>query len=261
MSTEAPSARSSARSWFVGTVRRRAPRLRLYCLPYAGGTSSIYRGWADDLPDDIEIWPVDPPGRWYEPNELPLHSMQALVRELGPVIAGQPPAPYALFGYSLGATVAFELARWLRRQGHCLPQQLYVAAASAPRLPRTAAPLHQLPDQELIDSLPQRYAPLPSAILEDAELRQLVLRTLRADLACLETYRHHVEDPLPIPVTVYGGSRDRHVPPPTLDAWSEETTARFERTMCEGDHFFLQTSRKALLAHLSRALMLRGATA
>ena len=260
MADDSPS-RSSGRAWFVGTIRRDAPRLRLYCLPYAGSTSSIYRGWAEDLPHDVEIWPVDLPGRWYEAHEKPLPSMHELVKVLGPVLAEQRHTRYALFGYSFGATLAFELTRWMRRHGHCLPQHLHVAAAPAPSVPRTAAPLHQLPERELIAAMPQRYAPLPSAILEDAEMRSLVLRALRADLACIETHHYQGEDPLPVPISAYGGSHDRHVSPQTLDAWSRETTCDFERTIFEGDHFFLESSRKALLAQLSRSLTLHGAIA
>jgi medium-chain acyl-[acyl-carrier-protein] hydrolase len=230
------------------------PRLRLYCLPYAGSTASIYRGWADDLPQDVEIWPVDPPGRWYEPDERPFESVQDLVEVLGPVFADVQHTPYALFGYSFGATLAFEITRWMRRHGHGLPEQLHVAAAPAPGVPRTAPPLHRLPDPEFIAAIPQRYAPLPPAILDDPELCRLVLRGLRADLTCVETYRHQGEEPLPVPISAYGGRNDRHVLPETLDGWSEQTTRGFECTILEGDHFFLQSSRNALLAQLARSL-------
>ena len=251
---------SATRAWFVGTVRRDSPRLRLYCLPYAGGTAAIYRGWAQHLPQDVELWPVDLPGRWYEVREKPFQSVQEVVRVLGPLLAEQQ-TPYALFGYSLGALLAFELSRWMRQKGQCLPQHLHVAAAPAPSAPRTATPMHQLPESELIAMMRQRYAPLPPAILGDAELRRLVLRALRADLACIETYQYHVEDPLPVSISVYGGSSDRHVLPQTLDAWSQETACGFERTILEGDHFFLERSREALLTQLYRSLTLPGLTA
>src|SRR4051812_16202346 len=99
------------------TLRRQA-RLRLFCFPYAGGGTSIFRTWSRYLPPSIEIYPVQLPGRESRLMEEPFHHMADLVEYLGQTLLPQLDGPYAFFGHSMGALIGFELARYLRRRGH-----------------------------------------------------------------------------------------------------------------------------------------------
>lgn len=240
--------------WFVCRTRRSAPRLRLFCLPYAGGNGGSYRAWGPLLPEDVELWPIELPGRWSRMREPPFRSLAPLVEALGSKIAACVDLPYALFGYSFGALVAFELVRWMRRRGLALPMRLFCAAAPAPQLPRLLAPLHTAEDERLIDEVAMRYAPLPASVLADPELRALLLGTLRADLACIETYRYDGEEKLDVPIEVYGGALDRSVPRAALDAWGEQSSSNVEVQLFPGGHFFLHSSAGDLVARIASAL-------
>src|SRR3954463_501070 len=107
--------------WFHVPRPVARPRLRLVCLPYAGGSASIYHGWASELDDDVELVAVQLPGRGPRLREAPFTQMEALLGALVEAMAPLDDAPFALFGHSMGALVGFELARWLRAQGRIGP--------------------------------------------------------------------------------------------------------------------------------------------
>lgn len=240
--------------WFCARVAVPRPRARLFCLPYAGGHAAMYRAWASRLPPEVELWPVELPGRWSRIDEVPFEHLTGLVEALGPVVARHLQSPYFVLGYSFGALAAFELVRWLRRQGRSLPERLVVLSSSAPQVPWHLSPLHHLSDALLLEQVGDRYARLPLAVLEDPELRSLVLRTLRADLSCFETYRYRPEPPLPIPIHAYGGRTDRATPEASLMAWQAQSSAPSAVTTLPGGHFFVEESSDQFFASLSAAL-------
>src|SRR5438874_5336119 len=129
------------------------PRLRLFALPFAGGGASIYRLWPDQLPADVELCAVQLPGRetrYKEPAFVRMaDAVSTLVSELEPAFD----RPFALFGYSMGALMSFELARALRRGGKRQPENLIVAGLAAPQLPARDRDLHALPDAEFRSEL------------------------------------------------------------------------------------------------------------
>jgi surfactin synthase thioesterase subunit len=138
----------------------------------------------------------------------------------------------------MGATIAFEIARELRRRGVPGPALLGVSAMSAPQLEQEPRPVSRLSDAELLDATRQGGG-LPEEILQHEELLQLVLPTLRADLELIDAYAYVSEEPLTCPIRVFGANRDPLVQPSTLDAWSGTTTGRTTVRICPGDHFFL----------------------
>jgi surfactin synthase thioesterase subunit len=203
------------------------------------------------LPPHIQVCPVQLPGRENRLSEHPLdrleHIVENSVRPLGPFLD----LPFAFFGHSMGALVAFALAHELRAAGRPGPGLLAVAAYRAPHLAPLNPPIHQLPDAVFLDELSRRYDGIPATIAENPELRQLFLPLLKADVAVIETYSHTAVAPLDCPISAFGGLHDPQVGHVDLDAWRIHTTLGFKLRMLSGRHFFLNRSRGPLLHALS----------
>lgn len=226
--------------------------LRLICLPYAGGGASVFRTWPASLPPSVEVWAIELPGRETRAKEAPLSSRRALVQQMAEAIAPQLEPPFAIFGHSMGAMLGYHLARELRRRGGPRPAHLFVSGRRAVHLPEKA-PMHGLPEPQLIERL-RALGGISDAVLAERELMDYFMPLLRADLAIVEAEPYAHEPPLDLPITALGGRSDDKASEAELDAWAEHTTGRFEREMFEGGHFYLQGSKAALLASLSRKL-------
>ena len=225
-------------------------RLRLFCFPYAGGAASLFRTWSEELPSEVEVCPVQLPGRESRFREACYTRLMPLVHALGEVIRPYLTLPFAFFGHSMGAIISFELARYLRRQNAPLPDHLFVSAHRAPHLPDPKAPIYALPDPQFVEGL-RLLNGMPSKMLENAELMELVLPLLRADFAIAETYAYTDETPLPCPITAFGGLADGEVSHEEVAAWRTETLSNFTMRMLPGDHFFLLKQRSMLLQAIS----------
>jgi medium-chain acyl-[acyl-carrier-protein] hydrolase len=233
-------------SWFIRTRPRPEATVRLFCFPYAGGGAAAFARWPDELPPTIEVCVAQFPGRENRMMEPPCTNLLALVEALAQSIQPFLDRPYVFYGHSLGALVAFELARHLRPAG-TMPEYLFVAARRSPQLADPEPPLHRLSDPELVTQLNQRYRAIPAEVLREPELLELFLPLLRADLTMLETYRYGAQDPLRCPIAVFGGQEDRQPDSAQLAAWQEHTVADFRLQIFSGDHFFLRTARTELL--------------
>ncbi len=252
--TSASSAVSRPNVWLARAQWRPEARLRLFCLPFAGSGAAVFSSWADALPDTIELCPVQFPGRETRLRESAHERLAPLVDELGQALRPYLDKPYALFGHSLGALVAFELARYFRRCQLPLPEHLFVSARRAPHLPDPDSPLHVLSDAAFVEGLQNRYNAIPDVILQDPEYLQLFIPTLRADFAVVETYAYHDAPALDCPITGLGGRDDPRATPEAMAGWGMHTTKEFDLTLFPGGHFFLQPARADLLRALTEAL-------
>jgi surfactin synthase thioesterase subunit len=245
--------RSQLSLWVKGAPRHTRPRLRLFCYPYAGGGASVYRQWSTSLPKDVEVCSIQLPGREERLAEPPFVRLEPLVQTLVQVLGPYIDEAYAFWGHSMGALVAFELVRELRKQKLGSPARLYISAHRAPHLASRHPTIHHLPDAEFRIAL-ERFDSIPQAVFEHSELRQLVLPTLRADFAVCETYRYIPDRPLDCPIVAFGGLNDREVSREELGAWQSHTHSPFSLKMLPGDHFFIQTANVSLLNLLSQDL-------
>ncbi|MFJ9968676.1 thioesterase II family protein [Streptomyces avermitilis] len=225
-------------------------RLRLLCLPYAGGSTRNYLRWQPHLGGRAEIVPLNLPGRGRRSREEPPASLaeaaERLVRDLAPG-----PAPYALFGHSMGALVAYEMARLICRQGIRQPEFVVVAACRPPHL--VSAPVFaragELDDQTLLDEL-AGTGHVPST-LRDSPMRAMFVPALRADLALLAGYTAPAApEPLPVHLAVWSGTADPLAPPAEASGWSRYSSGRTRFRLFDGAHFFVQDSWAELAAAL-----------
>jgi medium-chain acyl-[acyl-carrier-protein] hydrolase len=228
-------------------------RIRLFCFPYAGGGASIFRDWAQDLPDFVEVCPVQLPGRENRFQEALLTCLEPLIEALAGELAPQLDPPFAFFGHSMGALVAFELARRLHRDGRPLPARLLVAGCGAPSIRTQDPPMHTLPDAEFRSRL-RGLNGTPAAVFDDDELMELLLPNLRADIGLCETYTFIPGPRLTCPISAWGGLGDDTVSHRELDVWREHTIGPFRLRMLPGDHFFLRTAQPLLLRGLAQEL-------
>lgn len=213
-------------------------RLRLFCLHYAGGAASAFRGWQAEVPPEIEICPVQLPGRESRLREERLDSVEAVLDALPRALEPYLDLPFAFFGHSMGALLAYELTHRLERDGRSLPARLLLSGRRAPQVPDDEPPIYDLPDDEFKAEL-RKLNGTPEAVLEHPELMELLLPVLRADFTLCETYEYEPRAPLPVPISAYGGLSDHKVEREALEAWSERTRGGFKLRMFEGDHFFL----------------------
>jgi medium-chain acyl-[acyl-carrier-protein] hydrolase len=227
-------------------------RLRFFCFPYAGGAASAFYNWPAELPNYVEVCPIQLPGRENRMSEPPTMDLLALVQSLFDGIMPLLDKPFVFFGHSMGAIISFELARRLRRLGRPLPLHLFASGSRAPQFPETEI-TYNLPELELVETL-KRLNGTPVEVLGNPAWRKAFLPLVRADLAIDETYMYYADAPLDCPITVFGGTDDKEVLLEELEGWRSQTRSAFSLSIFSGDHFFLRTSRKPLLRAISKEL-------
>ena len=203
------------------------------------------------MPSDMEVCAVQLPGRDSRYHEPLGTDLLRIVDDLAEALVHAPQTPsLVIFGHSMGAVMAFELARALvRRQRR--PDLLIVSGRAAPHLHRAPTEhLHLLSDAAFIDMLQVRYGGIPDALLADAELMKIYLPILRADLQAVETYRYAARLADSWPLMAYGGIEDLGVGRTELNEWAQHTTGPFDMTMLPGSHFYYQTHRATFLQRL-----------
>lgn len=240
-------------SWITCPQPNPLADLRLFCFPYAGGNSLIFRKWAENLPKSIEVCPVELPGRLTRMKSAPFTQMQPLVSALAPIILPFLDKPFAFFGHSMGGLVCFELARQLRKDYNINPSHLFVSARRAPQIPSEKPPIHALPENELKEEL-RRLNGTPASVLASSELMEIMIPILRADFSVLETYVYSDESPLECPITAFGGLEDKEATKLELSAWQKQTKAAYQLHVLPGDHFFIHSFQSLLLQTLAQGL-------
>lgn len=238
--------------WFTIPTSERA-KIRLFCFPYAGGSSLIFRTWGNALGSSVAVCPARLPGRERRLMEKPFTSAQALVEAAADAILPHLDRPFAFFGHSMGAIISFELARYLRRHNRPQPTRLFISGRSAPQLGVKESATYSLPDAEFAEEL-LRLNGTPREVLEHPELMQLMLPLLRADFEVCQTYQYLPEPPLDCPITAFGGLNDQDVSGEMVGAWREQTSRPFNLWMLPGDHFFVNSAQERILQILSRDL-------
>jgi medium-chain acyl-[acyl-carrier-protein] hydrolase len=229
-----------------------AARVRLVCFPYAGGSGLVYRTWPAALAGLAEVWIAEPPGRGLRLGERAHTRLEPLLDELVHALAPLRDRPLALFGHSMGALVAFELARRLGDHGGPAPAHLFVSGRSPPQVP-ARAPTHALPRPELLETL-RRLDGTPAEVFARPDLIDLFLPILRCDLELVETHVHRAGPLLACPITAFTGREDHDAPAVTGDGWAEHTRGGFSHRTFDGGHFFLRSAERDVLDCVAAAL-------
>lgn len=226
--------------------------LRLFCLPYAGGSSTTYLRWPLSINSNVELITLDPPGRSRRLMERPLDRIDALVELLASEILPWLDRPYALFGHSNGALVAFELARHLTAIGKP-PLAFFAAAKAAPSRIDEQDGWHQLSDPDFLTQL-HKADYLSDDFVAHPELAQLFLPTLRADFALSETYRYRPAPPLPCRLAMISGASDDSLDAADRCAWAAEFAGGASWDVIPGDHLFIEDHPQQVISVVDRVI-------
>ncbi len=224
-----------------------APQKVLACLPFAGSGAGFFREWEKLGIPDVTLLPVQLPGREERFLDDPFTDVAAAVTELTPRIladAGDR-ADLALFGHSLGAVLAYEIARELERTGHPGLRHLFVSGSPGPHDGRTERATG-LADEEFVAGV-QRFAGYRHAAFDDPELVEVLLPILRADVELHENYRPTGTEPLAVPITALRGDRDELVSRAQAEQWAGVTGGPFSYRELPGGHMYLVDDPERLL--------------
>jgi medium-chain acyl-[acyl-carrier-protein] hydrolase len=250
MQQTGPGAVDARTKWVIVPAANPAASLRLFCFASAGHGPAMFRSWLPLVGRDIELGLVHLPGRESRWAEAPLEQLDALVPHLVEALAPAARAPFAVFGHSLGALVAFEVVRGLRARAGVEPRHVIASAHRAPHTPLRHARLAHLAPANFIAEVNARHGGIPPDVAANQELMDLMLPSLRADYKVFEEYQYRDGAPLSCPVTAFGGTRDPHVTREDLDAWRSQTTGPFALRMFDGGHFFVNDHRPLVVSTL-----------
>lgn len=212
----------------------------------------MYRSWQEKLPPMIEVLSIELPGHGTRMKEKPYTRLSPLVEALGTALVPEIDLPFAFFGHSMGALIAFELAHWLRKKQRQLPAHLFLSAKSCPS-GNDPVPGIGASDAELIRIL-RNYDGTPAEILENKELMELLLPIIRADWELCQTHAYETGPLLNCPITVFGGLADHPRSGEALEQWKNYTTGPFKLHMFPGTHLFIQTWEAAVIEIVIREL-------
>jgi medium-chain acyl-[acyl-carrier-protein] hydrolase len=249
---------ASEKAWIFGSRPALRTPLRLFCFPNAGGGASTYVPWVSGLASEVDVYPVQLPGRENRLGERPIRNMDEMSRRLAQALLPYCDRPFAFFGHSMGALICFALTRYLRQQEQPLPVQLFLSAYRAPHLPLEDH-LHGVPDDELVHKMLTLNG-TKQEVFAHPELRRLLLPIFRADFELCETYAYTHEIPLDIPITAFGGIQDNRAGQKDLEGWREHTSKTFKLHMLPGDHFFWHSDSQATWHIIAQSLAERTTT-
>ncbi|AKU20911.1 alpha/beta fold hydrolase [Massilia sp. MB5] len=226
--------------------------LNLICFPFAGGGTQSFSKWPEYLPDEIEVRAIRLPGRETRLREPAIADVQALIDAMlqAPGVRSCFDKPFVLFGHSMGALIAFELARRLQAEGQDNLQGLLVSGRVAPQCKPPREPIHALAPEDFVREL-RRLGGTPDEVLNDPDLMALILPMLRGDFSVNENYAYRPQPRLACDIVAFGGLQDSETTRASVDAWREVGDGGFSLRMVPGDHFFIQSAQALFLRLLA----------
>lgn len=228
--------------------------MHLVCLPYAGAAAAAYRSWGAGLPEEIEVFAAQLPGRGWRLREPLLPDLGGMADEVVAAVLAEVPEPLAVFGHSMGAWLGLEVVRRLESRG-IRPRGLFVSGRQGPKIGVVHPPLANLEEAAFVGEVQRRYGGIPEEILAEPDLLELLLPAVRADIGALESYRYQPSPKLSCMLTALGGTSDSQVPVDHLRPWGSETSGPFEVVTFPGGHFYFQDDPAPLLQTITAKLV------
>ena len=231
-------------SWLINFSDIDNFKPRMYMLPFAGGNASMYADWADDIPD-VSIVGIQYPGRGARYMEPCISDASIMASKIAQLIEYQEDQHFFIFGYSMGAALAFETLAKLKHKTQAKCLGLFVAARGAPDQISQRKPIHALDDISFIENL-RDIADIPEEVIGDGELMDLLMPMLRSDFKLAESYQRIQKLVLPINITALFGEKDPYADRDASLGWSGYTSACFQYRSFSGGHFFINEHKNQL---------------
>ncbi|AGL19210.1 thioesterase II family protein [Actinoplanes sp. N902-109] len=232
--SEAPQVRPA---WWRTFKPAPAAPVRLACLPHAGGSASFYHPLARALAPGIEVLAAQYPGRQDRYREPLVTSLTDLARHCFEALRPSIDRPLILFGHSMGALLAYEIALLMQDDGLAPPVHLVVSGRRAPSRYRDDQ-FHRLPPAGLVAQV-RALSGTDASVLSDPETLRLILPAVRGDYRAVETYRHQPGRVVHSPVTALTGTDDPMVTVEEVTAWERHTDGPADIRSMPGGHFFV----------------------
>lgn len=224
-------------AWVYKPKPLKNKEINLFCFAFAGGSAFYYRPWSNCF-NSIEICAVQLPGRANRIKEQAIIGISEIADHFIDALTSDLDTPFAFFGHSMGAILAYEVSIKLEQRKLPTPKHLFLSARSAPHITSKRPKIAHLPKSEFLKSIIALQG-TPIEVAENAELMDLVEPSLRADFLSLETYVATPAKPRPIPITVFGGIEDPWITADNLNGWQHYTSSSFDSYQFSGGHFFL----------------------
>ncbi|MBW4617158.1 MAG: acyltransferase domain-containing protein [Desmonostoc vinosum HA7617-LM4] len=241
-------------SWVAYYKPKPNSYLRLFCFHPWGSSASIFKKWSDELPLNIEVIPIQLPGRQQRLKEKPFTDFAALIQVLGDLIHPYLDKPFAFYGHSMGALIAFELAYIVKVKYNINPQYLFLGSAQAISDISFLKRIKNCSQNQILNYLVE-ISEIPEAIYNDKSLFEELMEIFKADLQLLQSYDYKEQEPLDCPIYAFGGVDDASLSEKQLSLWSHHTQNTFKLQMLPGKHMFLNNSQKSLLDIISQEIL------
>ena len=239
-------------SWFLVPKPNPQAKFRLFCFPYAGGTAEIYYSWVEELPEDIELVAIQYPGHIQGAKDTLYKRLSLLINDLSEELSSSLEQKYAFFGHSMGALVAYELARCIVAAGLRKPDHLFLSARNPPHLPIVHPLMHKMTNSEFIQIM-HAFNVIPAEVVNNQGLLQIILPILKADFEMIETYQYNPHNTvLDVPICTFAGVNDNLAPPRNVAEWHKYTVKDFREITFPEKHYFLlnKVVKKTLINYI-----------
>lgn len=234
-------------------------RIKLFCLPYAGGSAAVYQTWRRYLDPAIELDPVELSGRGARFGGPLYGSIAEAVDDIYRLIKDHvDDGWYAIFGHSMGSILTYELAYKLKNLKHQLPLHLFFSGRRPPGMAKSKQDIHLLPDQEFIAEVVKKGG-TPAELLENRELLEIFIPILKADFKIVETYKDVKKDvKLECNISVLWGKHEKEGTLQEIGQWRDYTDKSCAIHLFDGDHFFINQFTRDVVNVLNRTLLATG---
>lgn len=234
------------KSPWISSIRNDDVNYRLFCFPFAGAGSNVYRSWISDLSPEIDVCPIQLPGRENRMNEKAIDNVHDMASQIATEIEPYTDVPFAFFGHCIGALIAYELVVTMQKLNMNTPDHIYLSAFRSPEYTNPNRELYQLDDAEFKSEI-KEYGGFSDYILNNDEIMKTIMPMLRADFALHENYRYPGNESVECPISLLCGDQDHIVKKEHMQNWSNVSNHDVNLTMISGGHFFINERKEDIL--------------
>lgn len=226
-------------------------KIKLILFPFAGGAGEYYQGWLNDFDDDIDVQYCQLLGRGRYMHDKAFDAIDKLIDALADNLLPLKDKHLYLFGHSMGALIAFELARYLSKHSNIAVKHLFVSGHRAPSLPYAREFLHELNDVELFCQLKKMGGVKDWLSLDDV---RPFLPMIRADFKLCERYQYQNQSPLLCPISLFYGNDDTWIQTDKLSLWQKESQQPLKSHAYSGEHFYLNHEFPSIIDNINQVI-------